>query len=128
MQRSAGFTGEENGVFSGNSSGSVLSYSYAVQGNLLTGPEVVQAMSMAFEVEACDLAERLMASLEAGGAQGGDSRCVQSGADGSFLQVDRDGEPAGSDLSLKVDNVDAPIAELRRRFDNWRIHRSGAER
>lgn len=122
MQRSAAFTGEENGVFATDFTGSLSPYAYAVQGNLLTGPEVVQAMSVAFEADACDLADRLMASLEAGGAEGGDRRCTaRDGADGSFLQVDREGEPAGSYLSLQVDNVDAPIAELRRRFDNWRV-------
>lgn len=128
MNRSAVYTGDETGNFAGDMTGNTSPYSYAVQGNLLTGPEVIQQMSRAFEAESqpgvprCDLPDRLMAALEAGAAEGGDRRCSSdNGADGSFLQVDRDGEPAGSYLSLRVDDVIAPIDELRRRFDRWRL-------
>ncbi|MFK8001609.1 MAG: DUF1028 domain-containing protein [Polyangiales bacterium] len=120
MQRSAGFTGEENGGFAGHQAGIISPYAYSVQGNLLTGAEVVDAMSGAFETESCDLPDRLMAALEAGAAQGGDERCALDGADGSFIQVDREGEPAGSYLSIRVDNTEAPVEVLRRRFDEWR--------
>lgn len=128
--RHAGFTGADNGAFAGGTLGRVSPYAYAAQGNLLRSAEVIQEMGVAFEADACDLPERLMAALEAGSRSGGDARCPSSdgegaegaeGADGSFLQVDREGELAGSYLSLRVDNVEAPIQELRRRFDVWRI-------
>lgn len=119
-QRSAGFTGAENGVYAGHRSATLSPYAYSAQGNLLTGADVVQAMSGAFEEEACDLPDRLMAALEAGAAQGGDLRCALDGADGSFIQVDREEEPAGSYLSLRVDNAEAPVEALRRQFDEWR--------
>lgn len=126
MERSAGFTGEENGPFAGHQSATLSPYAYSVQGNLLTGDDVVQAMSNVFEAAGCDLPDRLMAALEAGAAQGGDRRCPLDGADGSFIQVDREGEPAGSYLSIRVDNTEAPVEVLRQRFDEWRReHRCG---
>ena len=51
---------------------------YCAQGNTLTGPEVVDAMARSFEGSSGPLAERLLDALEAGQAQGGDRRGVQS--------------------------------------------------
>lgn len=82
---------------------------YAVQGNMLAGPGVIDAMVLAFAgSEARDLDERLMRALEAGDAAGGDRRGKQSAA----LRI-----VAGEDyplLDLRVDEHAAPVAELRR--------------
>ncbi|GJE13872.1 hypothetical protein FOHLNKBM_4940 [Methylobacterium longum] len=82
---------------------------YAVQGNMLAGPGVIDAMALAFEdAAACALDERLMRALEAGDAAGGDRRGKQSAA----LRL-----VAGEDyplLDLRVDEHGAPVAELRR--------------
>lgn len=82
---------------------------YAVQGNMLAGPGVIDAMAQAFEDGAgCDLDERLMRALEAGDAAGGDKRGKQSAA----LEI-----VAGEDypcLDLRVDEHAEPVAELRR--------------
>lgn len=120
LGRSAGFSGEENGTVSGDLQAGATPFTYSVQGNLLTGEDVLQEMSSAFNSSACDLPERLLAALEAGGTGRGDRRC-EAFADGAFLQVDREGEPAASYLSLRVDNHPAPIEELRRQFDAWRL-------
>ena len=54
---------------------------YAIQGNILTGPEVVEAMEAAWLAGAGRrLDERLLAALSAGDAAGGDSRGRQSAA------------------------------------------------
>ena len=54
---------------------------YAIQGNILTGPEVVEAMERAWLGSAgLRLDERLLATLLAGDAAGGDSRGRQSAA------------------------------------------------
>ena len=53
---------------------------YSAQGNILTGPEVVDGMAAAFEKTEGSLAERLVAALEAGQEAGGDSRGRQSAA------------------------------------------------
>ncbi len=54
---------------------------YSVQGNMLTGKQVVDAMAAAYEERAGKwLGIRLMAALEAGQAAGGDKRGRQSAA------------------------------------------------
>ncbi|WP_267360712.1 MULTISPECIES: DUF1028 domain-containing protein [unclassified Methylobacterium] len=82
---------------------------YAVQGNMLADPGVIDAMALAFEESAqCDLDERLMRALEAGDAAGGDRRGKQSAA----VKI-----VAGEDypcLDLRVDEHAEPVAELRR--------------
>src|SRR5262249_60110707 len=100
---------------------------FSVQGNILTGPAVLDQAAAAFSSSGCDLADRLMLALEAGAHNGqGDSRCTPMGypSDSAFLEVDREGEPAGSYLQLVVDqNPPAdPIAPLRSMYDAWRRH------
>jgi uncharacterized Ntn-hydrolase superfamily protein len=62
--------------------GGVTGDGYAIQGNILTGEEVVVAMQSAFVASdtAAPLAERLLAALRAGDAAGGDARGRQSAA------------------------------------------------
>lgn len=85
---------------------------YAVAGNLLTGEEVVVAMADAFGASAGEmLVERLVRSLEAGQAAGGDRRGRQSAA----VRV-MEGQPYPY-LDLRVDEHTDPIAELRRVFE-----------
>lgn len=82
---------------------------FCVQGNMLAGPETIAAMDGSFRDDAsADLAERLMAALEAGQAAGGDKRGKQSAA----LQVW--GDEAYPEIDLRVDDHPAPVAELRR--------------
>jgi uncharacterized Ntn-hydrolase superfamily protein len=89
---------------------------YSVQGNILAGEDVVDAMEHAFIDTDGTLAERLVAALEAGQAAGGDARGQQSAA----VVVERSGAAAegreGLDrvCDLRVDDHAAPIAELRR--------------
>jgi uncharacterized Ntn-hydrolase superfamily protein len=89
---------------------------YAVQGNILAGEAVVVEMERAFLASSGSLAERLVSSLEAGQAAGGDSRGQQSAA----VVVERPGAAAetreGIDrvCDLRVDDHAEPIAELRR--------------
>jgi uncharacterized Ntn-hydrolase superfamily protein len=87
---------------------------YAAQGNILVSGDTVDALAETFEATAGSLAERLLASLAAAQAAGGDSRGQQSAA---LLVVERDGGYAGlSDIlvDLRVDDHEAPIEELRR--------------
>ncbi len=90
---------------------------YAAQGNILAGPEVVEAMAATFEATTGDLATRLAAALAAGQAAGGDARGRQSAA----LLVVRDGGGYGQFndryIDLRVEDHPAPIAELRRLLD-----------
>lgn len=89
---------------------------FAVQGNILTGPEVVEAMRDAFEASDPELplARRLLAALAAGDAAGGDSRGRQSAA---LLVVKEGAGYGGFDdvaVDLRIDDHEEPIPELER--------------
>lgn len=67
--------------WAGGRSGSDAATAWAVQGNILAGPEVVDAMVEAWHAHAgARLDDRLVAVLLAGDAAGGDSRGRQSAA------------------------------------------------
>lgn len=106
----ATFTGAECLPWAGGLEGD----HYAVQGNLLAGPQVVQAMSVAYEVAPGDLAQRLVYALAAGQAAGGDARGRQSAA---VLVVRAGGGYMGLTdryVDLHVEDHETPIKELRR--------------
>ena len=106
--RAATFSGSECFEWAGGVTGE----HYAAQGNILVGPETVEAMARTFEDTSGDLAGRLLAALDAGQAAGGDSRGKQSAA----LLVVREGGGYGGDndrvLDLRVDDHPDPIREL----------------
>ncbi len=102
---------------------------YSAQGNILTGPEVVEAMGDAFEAASGTLAEKLQVALVAGQEAGGDSRGRQSAA---LLVV---GEGMGRNLNndvvarLQVEDHPTPIVELGRLLDiNLAISAMGRSR
>lgn len=85
---------------------------YSVAGNMLSGPEVVAAMAQACEEgRELELSERLLRSLEAGQAAGGDKRGKQSAA----LLI-ASPEPRLYH-NLRVDDHEDPVAELRRLYE-----------
>lgn len=86
----------------------------SAQGNILAGPEVVDAMVEAYEATEGHLSFKLMAALEAGQAAGGDRRGMQSAA---MIIVKEDGGVwLNNDvvLRLQVDDAENPLTELRR--------------
>jgi uncharacterized Ntn-hydrolase superfamily protein len=92
---------------------------FAVQGNILTGPEVVAGMAEAFTASAAEasLARRLLAALRAGDLAGGDRRGRQSAA---LLVVAKGlGYGGTSDVvvDLRVDDHPDPVVELTRLLD-----------
>ncbi len=89
---------------------------YAVQANLMTNEKVWPAMAAAFESARGDLADRMLAALDAGQAAGGDVRGKQSAAL-LIVRGRNTGRPwAGADrlFDLRVDDHPDPIRELRR--------------
>ncbi|HEY3497414.1 MAG TPA: DUF1028 domain-containing protein [Polyangiaceae bacterium] len=124
--RTAGFTGTGARAYAGDRQGRLDDFRYSAQGNILTSEAVLSQAAAAFEAPACDLAERLMRALEAGGERGeGDSRCTASRgipSDSAFVQVDRPNEAAGSYLELHVESSGDrnPLPLLRAEFDAWR--------
>ena len=111
--RGATFTGSGCNDWAGGRTGA----GYAAQGNILVSGETVDALAETFEATDGSLAERLLASLAAAQAAGGDSRGQQSAA---LLVVERDGGYASlsdSLVDLRVDDHETPIEELRRLYD-----------
>jgi uncharacterized Ntn-hydrolase superfamily protein len=87
---------------------------FCCQGNILTGPEVVDAMVEGYTTVGGSFANRLLAALEAGQAAGGDARGKQSAA---LVIVRPNGGYGGRNdrwVDLRVDDHPEPIAELRR--------------
>jgi uncharacterized Ntn-hydrolase superfamily protein len=111
--RGATFTGEECHDWAGGRTGN----GYAAQGNILVSAVTVDALAETFEASSGSLAERLLESLAAGQAAGGDRRGQQSA---SLLVVEQDGGYAGlSDtlVDLRVDDHERPIEELQRLYE-----------
>lgn len=96
--------------------GGVSGPGYAIQGNILTGPEVVDAMQAAWLATdpAEPLSRRLLAALSAGDQAGGDSRGKQSAA--LLIVTPGGGYGGGTDVQvdLRVDDLAEPIPELDR--------------
>jgi uncharacterized Ntn-hydrolase superfamily protein len=85
---------------------------YSVAGNMLAGPQVIRATAAAYEAGAeLPFAERLIAALDAGDKAGGDKRGKQAAA---LLIHGAEDYPL---LSLRVDDHEHPLAELRRLYD-----------
>ncbi len=116
--RSATFTGPACHDWAGGRTGD----GYAVQGNILTGPDVVEAMEKAWLGSEGRLADRLLTALAAGDLAGGDRRGRQSAA---LLVVRRAGGYGGTsdvEVDLRVDDHPDPVPELGRLLDLHRLY------
>jgi uncharacterized Ntn-hydrolase superfamily protein len=92
--------------------GHQLGHDFCVAGNMLAGPQVIAATAQAFqETAGRDLAERLLAAMQAGEAAGGDKRGKQAAA----LRIHADEDHP--QLDLRVDDHAEPLAELRRLYE-----------
>jgi uncharacterized Ntn-hydrolase superfamily protein len=111
---SASWTGPRCVEWAGHRDG----FCYAAQGNILVGPETVDALAETFTAtEGRSLARRLLECLAAAQAAGGDRRGQQSAA---LLVVESDGGYANlsdTQVDLRVDDHERPIDELRRLYD-----------
>jgi uncharacterized Ntn-hydrolase superfamily protein len=114
----AAYTGE--GCFEW--AGHIVGAGFACQGNILVSEETVQAMARTFEESKGELADRLVAALEAGQEAGGDSRGRQSAA---LLVVREKGGYGGFNdryLDLRVDDHPTPIQELKRLLELHKLY------
>jgi len=101
--------------------GHIVGHGYSVQANLMLNDRVWPSMAKAYESTRGDLADRMLAALDAAEASGGDIRGKQSAA---ILIVK--GTPTGrpwSDrvMELRVEDHPLPLKELRRLVQ---IHRA----
>ncbi len=115
--QAAAFTGAECFDWAGSKIGD----GYTCQGNILTGPEVVENMAAAFESTSGDLTARLLMAMSAGDAVGGDRRGKQSAA--MLITREGGGYLGGTDvaLDLRVDDHPEPVAELGRVIEVHRL-------
>jgi uncharacterized Ntn-hydrolase superfamily protein len=87
---------------------------YSVQANLMSNARVWPAMARAFETAKGDLADRMLAALDAAQRAGGDIRGKQSAAL-VIVKAESSGKPWTDRLfDLRVDDHPEPLKELRR--------------
>jgi uncharacterized Ntn-hydrolase superfamily protein len=87
---------------------------FSVQANMMLNDAVWPAMAKAFRESTGDLADRMMAALDAAQAAGGDARGRQSAAL-LIVKARSSGKPWQDRVfDLRVDDADYPLRELRR--------------
>jgi uncharacterized Ntn-hydrolase superfamily protein len=92
--------------------GDLTGAGYSIQGNMLTGGDVLVSMQEDFEASVeLELPERLVRALEAGQSVGGDKRGRQSAAVKVYAAEEY------PHLDLRVDEHPDPVRELRRIFE-----------
>ena len=118
------YTGSGTSAWAGHIEGE----NYSVQGNILAGEAVVQAMAAAFESSRGTLALRLMDALDAGEAAGGDARGKQAGGVLVVKPIGDSGRTTDRWVDVRVDDHAEPFKELRRlvNMSVSRIHASEA--
>jgi len=106
------------GVYTGSrciaEAGHIKGDQYSVQANMMLKNTVWKAMSEAYEQSRGNLADRMMAALEAAQAEEGDIRGMQSAAM-VIVNGEQTEEPwKQKSLELRVEDNKSPLAELKR--------------
>ena len=119
--RSAAFTGENCYDYKGHITGTT----YAIQGNILLGQEILTQMEENFLNTNGTFSEKMMASLQGANIVGADTRCLQYGTSSlsAFVRVanpNDDDDNINLDLNINnVSNGEEPIDLLQIEFDTW---------
>jgi uncharacterized Ntn-hydrolase superfamily protein len=116
--RVAAFTGARAIVAAGHHVGA----QYSVQANLMEKATVWPAMARAYETTRGDLAERLLAALEAAEREGGDIRGKQSAAILIVAPTSTGKQWSDRKFDLRVEDHATPVAELRRLVTLARVY------
>ena len=103
--------------------GHLVGEGYTCQGNILTGPEVLDAMASAFTTTLGELSHRLLAALQAAHDTGGDRRGKQAAA--LFVVRENGGYLGLGDrlVVLRVDDHLEPLDELSRLLELHELYR-----
>jgi len=108
--------------------GHVVGDGWTVEANMMRRPGVPEAMAEAYTAaladESLDLAGRLLLTLDAAEAAGGDVRGRQSAA---VLVVPAEGEPWTRTVELRVEDGPDPLGELRRLLALRRAYSAGVD-
>jgi len=114
MLDAQGHVAAHTGKFCIAEAGNQVGKDYSAQANIMEKPTVWPAMGKAFETAQGDLADRLLAALEAAQREGGDIRGRQSAAI-LIVRGKSTGRPwADKVMDLRVDDSADPINELKR--------------
>jgi uncharacterized Ntn-hydrolase superfamily protein len=118
----AGHQSASTNVQCGSSGGALLvGRDFAVQANLMANDAVWPAMARSFAASKGDLADRMLAALDAAQAAGGDIRGKQSAAL-VVVSATGSGKPWQDRVfDVRVDDHEAPLVELRRLVE---VHRA----
>ncbi|HYE11495.1 MAG TPA: DUF1028 domain-containing protein [Patescibacteria group bacterium] len=110
------------GSFCFDWAGGIKGKNFACQGNILVNPETVQALAETFNNSEGDLADKLVAALDAAQGAGGDSRGKQSAA--LLVVKDKGGYGGFNDryVDLRVDDHPEPIKELARLLKLYKLY------
>ena len=108
------FTGKECHDYAGH----IVGKNYSVQGNILAGPSVLEAMAREIEKPG-KLEDRILAALFAAEGQGGDKRGRQSAS--ILIVSEKEPFEEGSDvyMDIRVEDSPDPLPELRRIMGIW---------
>jgi len=101
--------------------GHKLGTHFSVQGNILTGADVLDVMADAYISSSGELADRLVAALRAGEGAGGDKRGKQAAG---VLVVKPNGGYGGDNdryLDLRVDDDEQPVKKLRQLLESHHL-------
>ncbi len=107
LSQAAAHTGEGCIAYAGDTQGE----GFSCQANMMAAETVPGEMARAYQAHDGDLAERMLAALDAGEAAGGDVRGRQSAA---LLVVPGEGEPWRTRFDVRVEDHERPLQELRR--------------
>ncbi|MDQ7026982.1 MAG: DUF1028 domain-containing protein [Anaerolineae bacterium] len=116
--RVAAHTGKECHDYAGHKLGT----HFSIQGNILTGADVLDAMADTYRSSSGELADRLLATLRAGESAGGDKRGKQAAG---ILVVKPNGGYGGNNdryLDLRVDDDDKPIKKLAQLLETHHLY------
>jgi uncharacterized Ntn-hydrolase superfamily protein len=102
--------------------GGVTGTHFAAQGNILVDEKTVQAMAQVYTETNGNLADKLLAALDAGQEAGGDSRGKQSAA--LYIVKEKGGYGGFNDhyIDLRVDDHPDPIKELIRIYQLQQLY------
>mgnify|MGYP000368238914 CR=1 FL=1 len=118
---SAGYTG----AFADDYKDHLLGPGYAIQGNILLGPQILDSMEARFLRQKGSLALKLMAAMQGANVVGADARCTPEGTSSlsAFIRMAKPDDKAGKlFLDINVAGTEKgvePIDVLQEKFDKW---------
>lgn len=118
---SASFTGADTDNWKGHITGP----GYAIQGNILLGPQIIGDMETAYLNTDGPLEEKLMAALEAAKVPGADTRCLSDNKSSisAFIKIVELGDGGTPYLDIVIPTTGGstdPIDLLRDQYDQWK--------